>query len=143
MPSDAAARAVALAAELLVESRRLEARPERRRRRRLARLLADPAGRAFTMVLTDEVARIRDKKRAARRFADVVGEQGVPAFAGPLDRMLLRVGATVAPRLPSLVMPLVIARLRRESAGIILPAEDRPLTRHLTQRRAAGIRVNV
>src|SRR5687767_15739111 len=113
MTSDAADRAVALAAELLVESRRRETRAERRRRRRLARLLADPAGRAFTMALTDEVARIRDKRRAARRFADVVREQGVPAFAGPLDRVLLRVGAAAAPRLSSLVMPLVIARLRR------------------------------
>jgi RHH-type proline utilization regulon transcriptional repressor/proline dehydrogenase/delta 1-pyrroline-5-carboxylate dehydrogenase len=135
--------AVALAEALLVESRRREGRAERRRRARLARLLADPDGRSFTLALTDEVVRIRDRRRAARRFADLVAERGVPTYPGPVDRLALRLGARLAPALPSVVMPLVVARLRRESAGVILPAEDRPLTRHLARRRREGIRVNV
>ncbi|MCU1483551.1 MAG: aldehyde dehydrogenase [Actinomycetia bacterium] len=137
------ARAIARAEQLLVDARRREPRSARRRRARLARLLADPGGRSFTLALTDGVVRIVDRRRAARRFADLVADRGVPAYLGPLDRLSLAVGARVAPAAPSLVLPLVEARLRRESAGVILPAEDRPLGRHLARRRAAGFRLNV
>ncbi|MET0149664.1 MAG: bifunctional proline dehydrogenase/L-glutamate gamma-semialdehyde dehydrogenase [Acidimicrobiales bacterium] len=136
-------RATVLAAELLDAAHRLERRGDRRRRRRLGRLVADPASRAFVQSLTDQVPRIGDPRRAAARFHDLVTRQGVPAVAGALDRLALTIGARVAPIAPRPVMALVTRRLRREAAGVILPGDDPGLARHLAHRSRAGYDQNV
>ena len=132
-----------LAAELLDAAHQLERRGDRRRRRRLGRLVADPASRAFVQSLTDQVPRIGDPRRAAARFHDLVTRHGVPEVAGPSDRLALAAGARVAPVAPRPVMALVTRRLRREAAGVILPGEDPGLARHLARRTRAGYDQNV
>lgn len=136
-------RAVALAERLLAESQASTTRAERRRLRRLGRLVDDPLGRELTFRLTDDVLRIRDPRRAAQRFRDIVGSLGVPASLGRVDALLLRVGALVAPIAPRLVMPMVVERIRHESRGVVLPREDRRFARHAAHRRAQGVRLNV
>jgi RHH-type proline utilization regulon transcriptional repressor/proline dehydrogenase/delta 1-pyrroline-5-carboxylate dehydrogenase len=138
-----AEQATALAANLLDAAHELESRSSRRQRRRLARLVGDADSRVFVQALTDQVPRIHDPRRAAERFHDAVVRRGVPAVAGPVDRVALSVGARVAPYLPGPVMALVDRRLRKEAAGIVLPAEDPDLARHLDRRRAAGYGQNV
>ena len=86
--------------------------------------MGDEASRAFVQQLTDQVPRIQDPRRAAERFHDLVTRHGVPAVAGPVDRLALNVGARAGPVWPRPVMALVTRRLRREAAGVILPAED-------------------
>ncbi len=135
--------AVALAERLLVEGQRSTSRGQRRRSERLARLQGNPAGLALALALTDEVTRIEDPVRAARRFSDVVRRTGVPTTLGPLDRSLLRAGASLAPHFPRLVGPLLARRIRQEARGVVMPAEDPALARHLARRRAQGIVSNV
>ncbi|HYD10582.1 MAG TPA: hypothetical protein VEA78_10800, partial [Acidimicrobiales bacterium] len=130
--------AVALAERLLVASG-----GNRRRTARLGRLVADEAGKRLSMAMADEVLRIRDQRLAARRFRDLVAAHEVPRSLGPVDRTMLRVGALAAPLLPALVMPLVRRRIVRETAGVILPAADPALARHLADRRSNGFRQNV
>jgi RHH-type proline utilization regulon transcriptional repressor/proline dehydrogenase/delta 1-pyrroline-5-carboxylate dehydrogenase len=137
------ARAEQLAAELLLRAKEHDNREERRRRRRVSRLLDDPASKAFVLELTDEIVRIRDPARAARRLDDLVAAHGVPRFAGPLDRLALRLAGPAARRMPRVVMPAVLARLRREFAGVVLPVERRAFAAHAARRRAQGIRLNV
>jgi len=137
------AEAVALAERLLVEGQHATTRSQRRRSERLARLQGDPDGLALALALTDEVTRIDDPVRAARRFADVVRRTGVPGTLGPLDRTLLRLGASLAPRLPRVVGPLLARRIRLEARGVVLPDEDPAFARHLARRRAQGIVSNV
>jgi RHH-type proline utilization regulon transcriptional repressor/proline dehydrogenase/delta 1-pyrroline-5-carboxylate dehydrogenase len=137
------AKAEQLAADLLVRAHEYDSRDERRRRRRVSRLLDDPASKTFVIELTDEIVRIRDPARAARRLNDLVATRGVPRFAGPLDRLLLRLAGPVARRLPKVVMPAVVARLRREFTGVVLPVEERAFAAHAARRRAQGIRLNV
>src|SRR5690349_3277025 len=103
----------------------------------MGRLVRDEASRAFVQALTDQVPRIPDPRRAAARFADIVG-RGVPDVAGPVDRLALTAGARMAPVAPGPVMALVNRRLQREAEGVILPAEDPGLARHLATRRKAG-----
>jgi RHH-type proline utilization regulon transcriptional repressor/proline dehydrogenase/delta 1-pyrroline-5-carboxylate dehydrogenase len=67
----------------------------------------------------------------------------VPDVAGPLDRLALRAGARMAPLVPGPVMTLVNRRLRQEAEGVILPAEDPGLARHLAARASAGYGQNV
>lgn len=138
-----AARACELAASLLAASREDESRRERRRRARLARLLADPDGKRFTLTLTDQVVRFHDRRRAARRFRDLVSNDGTPSFLGPLDRLALLAGARMAPWAPGVVLPLLTRRLRRESEGVVLAAEERPFSQHVARRRAEGVHLNV
>ena len=130
--------AVAIARELLERSAHTARRDERRRHDRLARLIEDPHGRELVFALTDEVIRIGDDARAARRFADIVATHS-SAGLGPVDRALLAAGARAGRVMPRLVMPFVRRRIAAETRGIVIPAEDRPLRRHLRRRTAEGV----
>ena len=114
-------------------------RAERRQLRRLGRLVADPAGRELVQRLTDDVIRIESDHRAARRFADVIAAQPLPRSLSIVDRVLVVVGARLAPRLPGAVMPLVRRRIVSETRGVVLPAEDPKFAAHLAERRRQGI----
>ncbi|MDA8062182.1 MAG: bifunctional proline dehydrogenase/L-glutamate gamma-semialdehyde dehydrogenase [Actinomycetota bacterium] len=140
---DLARVAEALATRLLVAGTSRRARRERAQGRRIARLLDDDAGLAFVLALTDEVLRIRDPARAARHLRELVAGAGSGRFLGPVDRWLLAAGATMAEAFPHAVVPLVRARVRAELAGFVLPAERRPLSRHIARRRSEGTRLNV
>ena len=138
-------RAVELAGRLLTDSRTRErnaSRSARSRRARMVTMVSDDAAKEFTLALTDQVTRITDPTRAADRFARLV-RSGVPRSFGALDRLLLRAGGVVATRAPRLVMPMVVSRLRRETAGVILPAEDPAFARHIESRAVENVRCNV
>ena len=117
-------------------------RKERRASRRLGKLLADDDGRDLILDLTDQVLRIRDRRRAARRLRDLVA-QGAPASLSPIDRLGLRMLGVIAPYAPRLAERAVDWRVNQETTGVILPGEDAPLTRYLARRRADGFRLNV
>ncbi|WP_313674380.1 bifunctional proline dehydrogenase/L-glutamate gamma-semialdehyde dehydrogenase [Mycolicibacterium sp.] len=117
-------------------------RRETRAAHRLGRLIADDDGRELLLDLTDQVLRIRDPRRAARRLRDLVAA-GVPACLAPFDAFGLRTLGTVAPFAPHLAERAVDWRVNREAAGVILPGEDGPLGRYLKRRRADGFRLNV
>ncbi|HEX2578113.1 MAG TPA: bifunctional proline dehydrogenase/L-glutamate gamma-semialdehyde dehydrogenase [Aquihabitans sp.] len=134
--------AVALATELAHEAAAAETRRSRRRRRRLARLIHDPDGLPLALGLTDEVVRIADDARAGRRLAAIV-DAGIPASLTTFDRLGLRLAAVFAPRMPSVVLPLVRLRIRAEARGLVLPAEPRRLGRHLARRQREGMELNV
>ncbi len=134
--------AVEVARRLLARSRNDETRRERRRRDRLGALLADEHGRQLIFALTDEVLRITDVRLAAQRISDVVDRFPTSAI-GRLDALLLRAGAVIAPRLPRLVMPLVVRRIKAETHGIVIPADDPAFARHLRRRAADGVDMNV
>ncbi|HUP75322.1 MAG TPA: bifunctional proline dehydrogenase/L-glutamate gamma-semialdehyde dehydrogenase [Acidimicrobiales bacterium] len=136
-------RAEEFARDISVLATRATTWADRVWQRRIARLLDDPASRSFLLALTDEVVRIPDRRRAAERLHDIVTGRPAPAVAGPIDRLLLRVGASLAPRFPRLVMPLTMVRLRRAFTGIVLPAEPAPFARHVRRRRSQGIRLNL
>ncbi len=138
-------RAIALAAEILGEARRGEGsvpRGIRRRQQRVAAIVGDPNAQAFTMALTDEVARIDDPTRAAERFGSLARELPLGSF-GLTDRLMVRVGASAARVFPRSVMRLVDRRLRWESSGTVLPSEDPALARHLRSRQVAGLGSNI
>lgn len=143
VPSSPASAAVSRAADLLRTSRRDARRAERRREARLAEVVDDAALRTLTFALTDEVLRLDDDRRAATRFAAVVRDAGDTGGLGLVDRLSLRIGAALAPRLPRLVMPLVRRRILGELEGVVLPAEDPAFARHVAVRDQEGFRLNV
>lgn len=136
-------RAVTLAAALLSASQADATGVESRQLARLGQLINDPVGRDLVQALTDEVLRIDDHPRAARRFRDLVRTLGIPSSLGRLDGMMLRVGALLAPLAPALVMPLVNRRIRNETRGVVLAAEDKPFAAHVAHRREQSLRLNI
>ena len=140
------AERVALAtarAERLLRAAAAETTPsEAQRAARLGRLLGDPAGRALLFSLTDEVLRATDPRRALRRLQTLLAD-GTPRALGPLDRAGLRLAAWSAPIAPRLVARAVEQRVRAETHGVILPADDPGFARHVARRRAAGMDLNI
>ncbi|MFY9330441.1 MAG: bifunctional proline dehydrogenase/L-glutamate gamma-semialdehyde dehydrogenase [Candidatus Nanopelagicales bacterium] len=135
-------RAISRATRLLDGALAQTSRRERRSAQRLGRLLADEAGRDLLLDLTDQVLRIRDRRRAARRLHDLVAG-GVPASLGFIDGLGLRMLGLIAPLMPWVAERAVDWRVGGETKGVILPAENRPFSRYVAQRSDAGFRLNI
>jgi len=140
---DPVAESVAVAAELQALALASAGRRDARAQARLSGLMDDPAGKHFTTALTDQIARSRDPARVADQIAHLVDRYGVPGTLGPFERAQLRAFRVLGPRLPRLLVPLVLARVRRESAGVVVPGEAPALTRYLTRCAREGVRVNL
>ncbi len=135
--------AIERAEQLLTASLSGSTRAERRQQHRLAGIVHDDRLRALTFALTDEVLRFDDDRRGAARFRAIVDELGVPRSLGPVDRVLLHVGARLSRRFPHLVMPMVRSRIVRESNGVVLSADDPAFAAHVERRRSVGFDLNV
>jgi RHH-type proline utilization regulon transcriptional repressor/proline dehydrogenase/delta 1-pyrroline-5-carboxylate dehydrogenase len=142
-PHPAVEEAVRLAADVLAASQSRETAADRAYESQMARLLADPAGKRFTIAMADEVLRIRRPARAARRLEDLLAAHGTPCYLPWADRRLLQAAAWAAGYLPDVVMPQVTARIRADASRVIVPAEPGPLAAHLARRHAQGMRVTV
>lgn len=117
-------------------------RQEQSRARRLGRLLADDDGRDLLLDLTDQVMRIHDPARSARRLRDLTAD-GVPSSLGPVDGRGLRALGALAPAAPGVTERLVSWRVDRDTSGVILPADDPAFARYLARRKDQGFRLNV
>ena len=138
-----ASEAVALAAELLAASQREELPGEHRQAARLARMMQDPAGKAFTLELADQVLRPQTPARAAEQFRYLLTKRGVPAYLPVVEQLALRAGALASMAVPGVVIPALAAQMRAQSAAVILPAEAERLRPLLSIRRAEGMRMNL
>jgi len=135
--------AVRLAADLLACAEAEERPPEREQAARLARMMNDPTGKAFTLALADQVFRPPTARRAASQFRQLLCEFGAPRYLDLQERFALRLGAPFSAILPALVMPAVTRAMRANSANVILPAEANALKPLLAQRHAEGFRMNL
>ena len=144
-PDDAslATEAVELAAELLAESRRSERFAERRQAAQMARMMQDPAGKAFTLAMADQVFRPPTADRSASQFRRLLNGYGVPDYLSLPERAAMMAGGLASAVAPSLVMPAITRAMRAQSSSVILPAEDKKLKPLLDRRRAAGMRMNL
>ncbi len=134
--------AVARATAWLEVAQRVRTRREKANRRRLSRLLRDPAGLPVTMALTDEVMRIAEPTRAAATLATTAERSNARAL-GLRDHVGLTALARVARMAPASSMKLVHWQVREASEGIILPAEREALRRHIERRIGQGARLNI
>jgi RHH-type proline utilization regulon transcriptional repressor/proline dehydrogenase/delta 1-pyrroline-5-carboxylate dehydrogenase len=141
--ADIAARTTSLAEQLLTAALRQQTRAERAEAAKLGRLMDDPAGKAFTFAMVDEVFRSGDPAVEARRWRGLLADFGVPQYPPLADRVLMGLGAVGSRVLPGVVMPAVAGRMRADSARVILPGEKEPLHRYLTMRTGEGFRINL
>ncbi len=143
----------------LLAADRVTTRADRATGDRLHDLVDDEDGVGFTMAFVDRVIRPDDDAVAAAHLAGLAGRGAtLPRFLGPVDRLLLRAGAALAPRLPRVVMPLARRRMRQlvghlvvdapgigasSDAGAGAAARSAGLDRHLGRRRDEGFDLNV
>lgn len=131
--------AVALVQQWLVESRDV---PVDKAAQRLAGVLRDPNGLAFTVGFVDGVVRPEDLRVAARNLRDIVPL--TPKFLPWMLRFLIRLGGFFAPILPWIVVPIARRVLRGMVRHLIVDATDARLGKAIKHiKKADGIHLNV
>ena len=138
-----AQKAVALAEKLLRSALAQQRPDEESRAQQIAGLIADPAAKGLSIAMTDRIFRSTDPRRAAKCWRGLLAHFGIPRGFSGMDRTLLRAGAMASSVLPEIVIAAVRWRLRRDSRGVILPAEPAALGEYLHARHAEETRVNV
>ncbi len=138
-----AERAVALAAQLLTEAKKIETSDERAQSAKIARMMEDPAGKAMTMAMSDQLFRSHKNGRIADQLNYLVEQHGVPKYLGNVEQVALWFGSTLGEYIPSVVIPAVVSKLRQETRAVILPSEEHEFAEYVRRRRAEGTRLNL
>lgn len=135
--------AVAIASELLAMSQSLQTPEEKRQQAELDRMLQHPDDKATLVQWTDQAFRTQTPWRVADQLTHILDVQGVPRFFSPFEQALLRGFQSFGGYLPGVAVPMVKNKMRRETANVVLPAEEALLSEHLQERQREGIRMNV
>ncbi|WP_051172230.1 bifunctional proline dehydrogenase/L-glutamate gamma-semialdehyde dehydrogenase [Microbacterium indicum] len=109
--------------------------------RNLAGVLSDPKGLDFAVGFVDGVVRPEDLRVAARAFQLVAKD--VPSFLPAPLRALVRLGGSVAPAFPGIVVPIARRVLRGMVRHLIVDATDAKLGRALAEIATPGTRLNI
>jgi RHH-type proline utilization regulon transcriptional repressor/proline dehydrogenase/delta 1-pyrroline-5-carboxylate dehydrogenase len=141
--SEAIQKALFLARELQVRATALQTPSEKRQQAELDRMLQTPSDKATLALMTDQAFRTSDPARAVEHLTHILDVQGVPRFFGPIDRTLMKGFQSFGGFAPGVALPLVKEHMQKETANVILPGEKEMLTRHLSERRTEGVRMNV
>ena len=107
----------------------------------LAGVLKDPNGLEFTVGFVDGVIRPDDLHVAARNLAALAPK--VPAFLPWYMRSAVRVGATMAPVLPQVVIPIARRILREMVGHLIVDASETKLGPAIARIRKDDVHLNV
>ncbi len=116
---------------------------ERHEARVLGRLMADPAGQAFTNLLADRAYRSRDPERVVAAMIHLLDSLGPPAYLSVAERLALGGVRIVGPTLPSVVARATLRQMRERTRSVVLSARTTQLSTHLARRRAEGVRLNL
>lgn len=135
--------AVLLVEEWLRRAPELETAEDRESMEQLGDLVDDDDGVAFVMQFVDRVARPDDAKVSAAQLKALVSGGSAPSFLGPIDKLMLTVGAQVAPLAPRLVMALAARRMRSIVGHLVAPADRSALKKHLERQQTGGYEANV
>jgi RHH-type transcriptional regulator, proline utilization regulon repressor / proline dehydrogenase / delta 1-pyrroline-5-carboxylate dehydrogenase len=108
---------------------------------RLAAMLADPQGLAFTVAFIDGVIRPEDQRVAAANLRRLARHP--PAFLPVHLRAAVRVGAIGAAALPQVTIPLTQRVLRGLVDHLVIDATDARLGAAIARLSADGTRLNL
>jgi len=136
-------RAIQIARIIQTRATELQTPHERAQQHELDQLIQNPEDKATLMSMTDQAFRSESSQRSMDQLIHILDVQGIPQFFGRFDRTLLQGLRTFGSYLPGVATPLVREKMQRETANVILPAEEEHLTEHLRQRQHDGIRMNV
>ncbi len=136
-------KALHLARALQKRASTLQTPQERKQQTELDRMIQNPRDKATITQMTDQAFRSDTAHRASDQLIHILDVQGIPRFFSPIDRTLLKGFQSFGSYLPGVAFPLVKEKMQQETANVILPADEAPLSAHLQARRQAGVRMNV
>ena len=116
---DLAKRAVALAAEMLIEARAQQTEAEKRQAAKIEGMMNDPMGKVMTMALSDQAFRSHNPSRINDQIRHLIEGYGVPSYFGDWEQAALELGTRVGQYIPHMVVPFVVAKLRAETSSVI------------------------
>lgn len=109
--------------------------------KRLAGVLQDPNGLNFAVGFVDGVVRPEDLRVCAQNLNAL--KSIVPKFLPLGLRILIRIGAALAPVFPKIVVPIARKSLRGMVSHLIIDASPKKLGRALRRLRKQGARLNI
>ena len=109
--------------------------------KRLSGLLQDPSGLDFAVGFVDGVIRPEDLNVAAKNLYQL--RKITPRFLPLPLRMLLSLGANLAPLFPWIVIPIARKVLRSFVAHLVIDASSSRLTKSLKKLKQGGTRLNI
>lgn len=116
---------------------------EREEQKKYALLVRNPKDKLFLTKVLDESSQIRHSRKLSQRMKLLIDRYGVPEFFNTSDRLMMKLFAAVGYHFDFVAMPIFKAKLRQDTASVIID-ESRPhLTNHIAKRRAAGVGLNV
>lgn len=136
-------QALSVARRLQARASVLQTSAEKKQQHELARMMKSPHDKATLMQMTDQSLRAKGSRRVVDQLRHILDVQGIPGFFSPFDRTMLLGFQSFGSFLPTVTRPLVEAKMRQETVNVILPAEEKKLSKHLRTRQAAGLRMNV
>ncbi len=135
--------AVALAEKWQKRANQLLLSKEKVFQKRIKKLLTNQKNTFFLNGMIDRSFRTSSNDRIADQISSLMRRYGIPTFFSIHEKCLAFLFLYVGRYLPFLTVPIIIKRLMKESADVILPAEDEPLHHHLENRRNEGVRMNL
>jgi RHH-type proline utilization regulon transcriptional repressor/proline dehydrogenase/delta 1-pyrroline-5-carboxylate dehydrogenase len=133
---------VITAQSLIFEASQNRKRYDQATRRRFSKLFKDPTAVSVTVSLTDEVIRIPSSRHAARILQRTATRATIAGF-GIINALGLKFIARVSNFAPNLSLWTVNFQVKRLSRGIILPAESKNLSKHISSRSQERIKLNI
>ncbi len=137
-PQDLADETIALVQRWLAEAANEPVDPAAER---LAGVLRDENGLDFTVGFVDGVVRPEDHAAAARKLAQLTPL--TPKFLPAPMRGAIKLGGTVGPVVPGVVVPIARKVLRRMVRHLIIDATDSKLGPAIARIKKDGLRLNV
>jgi len=134
---------IELASLMLQEAIRTQTSKEKQVQAELARMMKDPRGKAFTMMMTDECFRSHKTKRIADQLVYLLEQFGIPRYADFMKRLQLHFFKKFGRSFHFLLVPLAMRALRKTTSQVILPGEKAALSKHMAKRREEGVRINL
>lgn len=141
--NERADKAIQLAGLILEEAQNTRTSQEIANQEKLARLMNDPRGKAFTVAMTDQCFRSHQSSRVADQLVFLIEKFGVPQFLSIKDKLGMRVFKKLGKHLSMVLVPLVRRLLRQETDKVILPGEEIELKKHLKRRGEEDVSLNV
>lgn len=135
--------AIALAAIMIEEAKRIQTRSEKRQQTELAGMMRDPMGKIFITMLTDQCFRSHSYARIADQLTYVIKKLGVPSYLSKDKRIALLSFAAIGRYFSAITVPVTMRMIRKQTNNVILPGEEDQLLKHMRQRRVDGVRVNL
>lgn len=142
-PEERAILTLELASFIFSSAEYFQTIKEKQQQKNLAKMMEDPTGKIFTTYLTDQSFRSNRYSRTANQMLYLLSYFGIPNFMSPLKKMKLRLFKSLAFTFPSLMVPLVIRALRKETSQVIISGEKKALITHIKKRKEEGIRLNL